>query len=154
MKWTKLKQRIESRFVPELNGRVEVYTTCYRRAHDDEGELFVTLDGEKIYGAAQYTYWNERAIKCANVQTEATDPKLREQEIEDLLTAEGVIPHWVLTKAAFDSLNQPIEDMLASVHPLIRGLAVLDTRCGRRRLAKIDADNEHPFVRRLLVLRQ
>ena len=37
--------------------------------------------------------------------------------------------------------------------PIVRGLAVLDRRCGKRRLATIDAAAEHPFVQGMFELR-
>ncbi len=115
--------------------------------------MFVSLDGAKIYGAAYYMYLKESVSLQAKVGNEHADPRSRQLNIDQQLAAQGIAPDWLLTGAAFESLNQSIDDMLASIHPLIRGLAVLDARCGKRRLLKIDTTAEHPFVARLHALR-
>lgn len=154
MKWSKLKQRLEERFAPELGKRVNIHLTRYRQAHDDEGELIVTLDGAKIFGAAYYTYLEERISLEARAKNEDADSGLGSMELDRQLAAAGIAPERLLAGAAFLSLSQSIEDMLASVHPFIRGLAVIDARCGKRRLQKIDPTSEHPFVARLHALRR
>ncbi|TNM65355.1 SF0329 family protein [Aliirhizobium smilacinae] len=152
MKWTKLKQLIEARFAPEVIGRVQVQTTRYRYAHDHEGEFFVTLDGKKIYGSTYYQYWKERVALCDEHGGELSSED--EREIERELRDRGVADHVDLHRAMFESLNQSIEAMLANSIPLIRALGVLDARCGKRRLTKLDDPNEHEFVRYVFQLRQ
>ncbi len=145
MKWTKLKQLVEARFAPEAVGRVQVHTTRYRHAHDQEGEFLVTLDGDKIYGAAYYRYLKARAAMEADAGA---------QDIEGKLEAQGVADHVALHRAMFESLSQSVEEMLASPRPLIRALGVLDARCGKRRLARLDDADEHDLVRRVHQLRR
>lgn len=152
MKWTKLKQRIEARFAAEAIGRVHVHTTRYRYAHDHEGEFLVTLDGKKIYGTAYYQYWKARVALCAKHGGEPSDAE--EQEIDRILRAQGMADHIDLHRAMFESLNQSVEQMLGNPRPLIRALGILDSRCGKRRLAKLEETNEHEFVRNVFQLRQ
>lgn len=152
MKWTKLKQLIEARFAPEASGRVQIHTTRYRHAHDDEGELLVTLDGNKIYGSAYYQYLKARVTMCEDLGRVPSSAD--GQEIERRLRERGIADHVHLHRAMFDSLNQPIEEMLADSRPLIRALGILDARCGKRRLSKLDDANEHELVRRVYQLRQ
>lgn len=152
MKWTKLKQLIEARFAPEASGRVQIHTTRYRHAHDDEGELLVTLDGNKIYGSAYYQYLKARVTMCEDLGRVPSSAD--GQEIERRLRERGIADHVGLHRAMFESLNQPIEEMLADSRPLIRALGILDARCGKRRLSKLDDANEHELVRRVYQLRQ
>lgn len=55
----------------------------------------------------------------------------------------------------FDSLSMTVEEMLESNSVLIRGLAIADKRCGRRRLEKVETDleNEHEFIQRIFLER-
>lgn len=153
MKWSKLKQRLEERFAPEVVGRINLHATRYRESHDAEGELLMTLDGEKIYGVGYYDYLLAfDALKKCGVASEL-DVIAQQRELNHQLSTDGIEDNVILMKAAFESLNQPVEEMLASPHVFIRGLAVLDARCGKRRLAKIDTASEHPFVARLHALR-
>ncbi|KAA0697387.1 hypothetical protein DTW90_18320 [Neorhizobium sp. P12A] len=152
MKWTKLKQLVEARFAPEVIGRVQVQTTRYRYAHDHEGEFLVTIDGRKIYGSAYYQYWKERVALCDEHGGEPSSEDV--QEIERKLRERGVADHFDLHRAMFESLNQPLDAMLTNSRPLIRALGILDARCGKRRLAKLDDASEHELVRCVFQLRQ
>jgi hypothetical protein len=144
LKWSKLKQMVEARLAPELRGRLAVQMTRYRRAHDDEGELWLALDGRKIYGSSYYGFVKQRSLEQ---DADALLPLARTScELETSLVANGVVDHMALTKALFESLSQPLEEMLASVHPLVRAMAVSDARCGKRRLRKIDVTAEHELV--------
>lgn len=49
MMWSKLKSRIEAGFADCLKGRVEIWNTRYRGAHDQEGEGWITSHGERIH---------------------------------------------------------------------------------------------------------
>ena len=52
-------------------------------------------------------------------------------------------------------LTLPIDDALKSPSPLVRGLAVIDRRVGKRRLRSLDiGPDEHPLVRELYQLRR
>lgn len=152
MKWTKLKQLIEGRFAPEASGRVQIHTTRYRHAHDHEGEFLVTLDGNKIYGSAYYQYLKARVTMCEDLGRVLSSAD--GQEIERKLRERGIADHVDLHRAMFESLNQPIQEMLADSRPLIRALGILDARCGKRRLSTLDDANEHELVRRVYQLRQ
>jgi len=51
-------------------------------------------------------------------------------------------------------LSLPIEEALVSPSPLVRGLAVVDRRVGKRRLRKLaEQRDEHPFVQQLYAAR-
>ena len=49
MKWSQLKKRIEESFADSVRGRVEVWNTRYRRAHDDAGEAWITIDKQRVF---------------------------------------------------------------------------------------------------------
>ena len=56
-------------------------------------------------------------------------------------------------QALSDYLKLSIDDAIKSDNPIIRSLAILDRRFGRRRLAQFDDSKEHPMVRELYRLR-
>ena len=60
---------------------------------------------------------------------------------------------WQLNALLLESLSLSIESMLKHRSPIIRGLAVLDRRFGKRRLIAFDIETEHPFVRLLFEFR-
>jgi len=69
------------------------------------------------------------------------------EDITNMLHRQGTSDHMALSKALFESLNQSLLDiMLSSPLPLIRAIAVMDARFGKRRLEKFDASQEHELV--------
>jgi hypothetical protein len=149
MRWPNLKQRIEERFAPEAQTRVEIFLTHYRCADDDVGELWMTLDGGKIYGAAFYSsHAALAAMNCEHLEgPEAAD-------LDDYLADGSIASGEELQDALTQSLNQSVEEMIKSPHPLIRALAILDARFVKRRLSTFKLDKEHQALLRLAALRR
>jgi hypothetical protein len=149
LRWPGLKQRIEERFAPEAQTRVEIFLTHYRNAHDDVGELWMTLDGGKIYGTAFYSdHAAIAAMECEQLEgPEASD-------LGDYPTVVGIAAGEKLQDALTRSLNQSVDEMIESPYPLIRALAVLDARFVKRRLATLKLDQEHRLLVRLAALRR
>ena len=75
MPWSKLKQRIEETFADSVRGRVELHQTRYRRAHDQAGELWITLDGEQILSAGSYTAELMMAVISAEFESTGMSPR-------------------------------------------------------------------------------
>ena len=69
------------------------------------------------------------------------------------LEGRGVAMRWQIERVLLESLSLSIERMLKHRSPIVRGLALLDQRCGKRRLARFDAAAEHPFVQDMLEFR-
>ena len=111
----------------------------------------VTLDGMKVYGASLWNYFAEKFGNAFN-SPDRKNWKPIEEEDESLL-ARGVWSQHDIIDDMFTSLGQTVEQMLGSPHPFIRALAILDARCGQRRLARLDMANEHELVVRFHALR-
>ncbi|MHA3915925.1 hypothetical protein [Halovulum sp. GXIMD14793] len=105
------KKRIEDRFADQVRGRVAVHSTRYRRAHDQASEVWLTIDGQRICTFSDITHY-----------------------INENTGGPPCPAGWDIRQSLFDSLSESIGDMLASADPLIRAIAVLDKRCGQRRL--------------------
>lgn len=56
MRWNKLKRQLEDFICPCLKGRVEFCVTNYRKAHDQMGRAYITVDGKESY---KYVYYQE-----------------------------------------------------------------------------------------------
>jgi hypothetical protein len=161
MRWSQLKQRVEANFAPRVRGRIELFQTRYRHAADSFGEVWVVVDGKR-----QYSWGDINFIRAESAAYHAEDAKLQgrkpdRQERLDInlsvlrgLEARGVAMRWKIERLLLESLSLSIGRSLKHRSPIIRGLAVLDGRCGKRRLASIDAAAEHPFVQGMLELRR
>jgi hypothetical protein len=157
MEWSKLKQRIEDGLADSAKGRVEVWTTRYRKAHDQEGEAWITIDSQRVHSMGSLTHlaeWYERSHElqknrgCLDYRDrEQIDGYLEAQrEVETQLRAEGVIPPWKFNEALFDYLNMSLEQILRSDQMIIRALGMFDKRLGKRSLTSMDVSGEHELI--------
>jgi hypothetical protein len=69
------------------------------------------------------------------------------------LEASGLAMRWKIEQLLRESRSLSVDRLLKHRSPIVRGIAVLDRRCGKRRLAAIDAAAEHPFVQGMLEFR-
>ena len=148
MMWSKLKQRVEDRFSDNLHGRLKIYETRQRMGHNHNlGEIWLTLDKERIFSTSDMKGWQR-------VQAMLQEGRSYSQAF-DKTAAEGTLPVYQSNALLFDSLSMTVEEMLVSNSVLIRGLAIADKRCGRRRLEKVETDleNEHEFIQRIFLER-
>lgn len=49
MRWSKLKNQLEDFICLPLKGRVEFWVTNYRKAHDQMGRAYITVDGKELF---------------------------------------------------------------------------------------------------------
>ncbi len=160
MKWSQLKKRIEGNFADSATGRVQVWTTRYRKSHDAEGEAWVTIDKQRVSSMGSYSYLVAAYHEQNRLRTESgcadyRDPEQREgynnayHEAERLVKDRGIFPLWDFNRALFDFLSLSIDDAIASDNPIIRALATLDRRFGKRRLREFDDSDQPPLVKTL-----
>jgi hypothetical protein len=157
MHWSQLKKRVEERFAPSLRGRLEIWATSYRQHGGEYGEIWMTLDGERVVSAGELGFIvsydklahrlrSERA--CANWQDATVIEAWRQAgvEAEHTLNAQGVFGPTQVSKALFQLFHLSIEAAVASNNPIIRAFALLDGRFGKRRLLGFDVEVENALV--------
>jgi hypothetical protein len=165
MQWSQMKKQVESFFAPSVAGRVELRSTSYRRSHDGEGRVWITLDGEEIH---DFCFWRtlvaasrlEEGIRQANGTTDFRDPGQRAgyyeagRQAAEILRAQGLYSRYEAYQAIREYLSMSLDEALESDHLIVRALAVLDRRLGKRRLAGFPLRTaEHDLVKRLLAFR-
>ena len=156
MQWSKLKQTIESKFADSIKGRVEVFSTRYRKPNSDLGRGWVTIDKDEIVNFATIkSRWNYGAYYHEATQTNClTHPAINDNERTiGELAEEGEFSRFDLHNCCWEYLNLTIEEGLEHASPIINSLAVLDKRLGKRRLITLDKDKFHPLTKRLLEFR-
>ncbi len=166
MRWSKLKQLVEDRMADSLQRRVEVHSTWYRRlGHDHLGRTWITIDKHEVVNMCDLRYWNQYAplmseIRAANNATDYRDPAQRAQyyaaydQAEALMHQQGVYDRGDCNRLLASYLHLSVDDAFLSANVLIRALAMLDSRLGKRRLRTLQlSDDEHPLVRQFYALR-
>jgi hypothetical protein len=158
MNWSRLKSQVESRFSDKVKGRVELRSTRYRRAHDQDGRAWITIDKKEIINMSTVRAWGLAfwaAYHYSRVE-HPNDPDAGHRgwdPAKENLHKQSIFWQTDLGQAMFDYLNLSMREILASDNILIRALGMLDARLGKRRALALDVENEHPLVRRLHAFR-
>lgn len=166
MQWSKLKKRVESLLSPKILARFELRCTSYRKAHDQEGRGYFTIDKEEVWSFCTQVKLTESAKARweAREQASKADTSDREEEWEvfssnylnaiEELEREGIYSHYQYHDALEEYLSTSIDDALESENIIIKGLAILDKRVGKRRLSKLQPSySKQPLLKRLFELR-
>ena len=160
MPWSRLKSLVESRQAPSLGDRVALHQARYRHAQKEVGRIWIAVDGKEVAAFATHMGW-AKVRPLADSLMDARDAwgttaayAEATADAESQLRAAGEFSD---TKALVDLegyLSQTVEDALASPSPLVRALAMLDARLGKRRLRALELPpTEHPLVRCMYTLR-
>jgi len=165
MRWSKLKKQLEDFICPSLKGRVEFWVTNYRKAHDQMGRAYITVDGREVINMCTLKkeveiYRAEREIKERDnivfdeydfeqdemsellrkigYSEEMISEIARNRAINDMaekkVEEKGIFAQYDFFEAAKVFLNSPIEESLKSDNPIIKSLALIDKRVGKRTL--------------------
>lgn len=157
MRWSQLKSRIESRFIDDARGRVEIFETLYRHDYAYRiGEFWITLDKVRIFSSGEPSAYKVICEHERNIQSDEIARSDSYGQAVDRAEREGHFWTASINKSLFASLSMSIDDMFSSPNPVLRGLALIDSRFGVRRLNKLEQEyinDEHEFVEAMLNFR-
>ena len=147
MRWSKLKKNVESFFSDKVKGKVELRSASYNRTHDNDGRGYITVDGKEVWNMCTLNYYSkeyEKTIEQLNVGAENIGDAQTKGIAE--LDEEGVYSQWGYYNYLKDYCSASIDSCLISDIPLIKSLAMLDSRVGKRKLKAMDVSNDHEMV--------
>jgi len=162
MRWSQLRRQIKDRFAPSVRERVDLHTAHYRHAHDGDGRAWIEVDGAEVATMCYIQAGHARRdlaeeLRVANNPTNrgpAGTPRWLDDEAGEITRRAGVLGQQQFYALLHDYLRLPITAALTAPDPVMRGLAVLDSRVGKRRLRLLAAHpDEHPLVRVFVALR-
>lgn len=151
--WSGTRKRLEQDLLCDtLKGRLRYFITKYNNAHDESGRIAIIVDGREIIQGNIFKYYKgynelERKMKFElgiperfwNGKEIVNDAVNRDVEdyIVNLRLNEGIFDVWQFTDAVKSFLSSNIKESLVSENPLIRLLAIVDRRVGKRTLEKL-----------------
>ena len=153
MRWSKLKKLVEDSFADSVRGRVRVFSTHYDCSC---GRGWITVDGKELANLCTETSGAKyRAVFHETTNTiYAKHPAVPDEERNpNNIVEPGEFSRFDLHIACWDYAHQSVADSLNSENPLIASLAVLNSKVGKGRLAKVAAKDLHPLTRALLNFR-
>ncbi len=128
MRWSKLQKRFEQLLAPPLRGRLKIHVTASRETRGfDLGRGWITIDGDEVLSLQAPSFYDGRFEFPAYTLS--------------LGRAVGAYVAMSLGKAR------------SSNDPVLRALAFLDRRLGKRSLASVKKDRLHAFERALYEIR-
>ncbi len=135
--WAEMRQLLEEeRLCPALRGRVRYFATRYRHAHDSAGRVCILVDGVERLNMTQETeVW--LSAQAGRRQGEFESLCECYAALAEETAQQGRFTPWDFGRAAEEYCISPIGASLSSPQPLVRLLAVLDRRVGKRRLRRL-----------------
>jgi hypothetical protein len=142
--WSKLKKRLDSLVCDSLRGRVNFTVTNYRRAHDQLGRAFVTVDKKEVLNMCTITsdirlHRKGRELHRLN-EIGYDDPGINREigvTAHELVKKEGIYAQYDFYDSVEEFLNLPIDQALKSEDMVVKILALIDRRVGKRTLIKL-----------------
>ena len=147
MQWSKRKKKVEEFFSDEVKGRVELRSTHYRDTHDEEGRGYITFDKNEIWSMCTLSFYSieyERIYEI--VERDEITPYEAQRVAHEELAFEGKFNQYTYYDSLDEYCQNSIEASLASENLLIRCLAMIDSRLGKRRLRAMDLSKESQKV--------
>ena len=149
MKWTKLKQLIESKFSGCVKDRVHLFTTRYTIASYYMVRGWITIDGVEIANFSTPDNCNRFGWHAPSINERISE----NQRTDGIFVEKGEFSRWDFLDACWDYINMNIEEAIKSENPIIKSFAVLDKRLGKRKLRIFETENQHPLVKKLFEFR-
>ncbi|WP_180146924.1 SF0329 family protein [Desulfoluna butyratoxydans] len=147
MQWSKLKKKVEAFFSDSIQGRVELRSTSYRESHDREGRGYITFDKKEIWNMSTISFYPKEYKQVDEI---VKRDKIIPYEAQSLayqeLANKGEFNQYGFYVALREYCNNSIEESLSSKSLLIKCIAMLDYRLGKRKLKSLDVSNEHDKV--------
>lgn len=159
--WSSMRKELEQNFLCEkLRGRVQYFFTHYRKSHDEEARACVRVDDREYVMGNAYNYYVkgyyhlEKEIKRAmqipmrvwdfdeNVFEYDEENTAVEEYIKKRQIIDGEFSTYQVMKSIKEFLQMNIDDALQSDNPILKMLALLDRRVGKRRLQKLMEEME------------
>ena len=154
MQWSKLKTRVKGFICPELKDVIDFHVTQYRKAHSWISESWITVHGERVFDCGSRTYAREAAYEVLSHEDSSSDVAGEIWNMHKILKRREIHEPQYMGEAMRAYLDLSIDEALKSDNPLIKALAIVDRRVGKRTLERLEIDNtEHSLVRTFYELR-
>lgn len=153
--WSGIRKKLETEYLARsLRGHIQYYATSYRQSPDQEGRAAIRYDGKEIIKGC---YWNNWMKAHLFPKDEKYERRMRVENayMDDTALRLGVFDQRSFYRAFEEFDNQSIEKSLKSDDLIVRIMAVLDRRVGKRGLLlmKEKMENEPETFREFYAIR-
>jgi len=160
MPWTRIQKMLRQRLAESLRGRVGIYQARYRHSREELGRIWIEVDKVEVASFTTTGALRRRReltddlMEANNSWGSTAAYHQADHDALELLNRAGEQSDYVAWDDLESYLSLPIEQALTSTNPLIRSLAVVDRRIGKRRLKSLRiSKRDHPLTFSLYSLR-
>ena len=141
--WSSLNKQLTDFLCDDLKNRISYFLTRYHKVHNSYGRAAILLDGKELVCFSWIeSYHREQILREAHekngVRWDYYTPEMIEKWNENAIYSD-----WNFLAAATSFLEIPIDTALESDDYVIRILAILDRRVGKRTLKKIKEQGDY-----------
>ena len=145
--WSGIRHKLETEYLaPSLRGHIQYFATSYSKSPDHEGRAAIRYNGKEIIKG---NYWNQYVKAHLFPKDDNYERRMHESFpfVDNTALELGIFDQRCFYQAFEEFDTQSIEKSLVSDNLIVRILAVLDRRIGKRRLISMkDFMEEEPPV--------
>lgn len=150
MIWSKVKKELKATFSEKVNREIDIHMTGYGGSHSD-GRAWITINGEEVVNFStheSYVHFGQPWNELTKDSRWARHEKVSEdQRTSNRLIEKGEFSRGDFTDCCYHYLSMSISEAKESEHPIIRMLATLDKRTGKRSLESWMKKENNPLVK-------
>lgn len=151
MRWSKLKQLVESNFADSVSKRIAIYSAAYGACTC--GHAWLTCDGDVIANFCTRAYYNR--YQYGDKNNDLGVPEEQAKKYKKQFVEYGEVSRQDVYESCWSFVHDlSFDDAMKSDDPLIQSLVVLDERLGKRRVEKMNPKEMHPLALKLLEIRK
>lgn len=142
--WAGLNKWLKECLCEEFKDRITYFLTRYHKVHDSYGRAAILLDGKELVCFSWIEiYRQEQAVSAKYAEDRSKDWYGLYDEMKSVWDETCTYCEWDFLKAVLEFRNLSIQDALSSEGYIIKILAILDKRVGKRTLQKIEQAGEY-----------
>ena len=142
--WSGLNKWLNGCLCEELMGRIAYFLTRYHKVHDSYGRAAILRDGKELVCFLWIEqYRREQAVSAKYAEDRSKVWLDLYDEMKPVWDETCTYCEWDFLKAVLEFRNLSIQDALNSEDYIIKILAILDKRVGKRTLQKIKEAEEY-----------
>jgi hypothetical protein len=141
--WTGLNKQLRENLSDELTGRITYFLTRYHDVHNSYGRAAIRLDGKELVCFSWIeTYHQEFDISALYKKPERSYEKIIAR-MKPKWDADCTYCEMDFLDAALQFRNMAVQTALKSENYIIKILAIMDRRVGKRTLLRIADEKEY-----------
>ena len=155
--WAGLNKQLTERLYPPLQNRISYFLTRYHDVHNAYGRAAIRLDGTELVVFSWIEQYRQEFETDRLLRDNDSTYEAAVEELKPKFDANCTYSEMDFLSAALDYRDLSIQDALQSENLIIRVLAILDKRAGKRTIQACVAEETYqklpPWVKQFYELR-